>query len=237
MSAIGSPDFSARSAELELMDSPNVEPKELRRTLEELSSINRWLGGYGPSLDALVALLPEDSRKFSLLDVGCGGGDTVRRIADWAKARGKDAEIEGIDLSETSVLYAQEKSRAHPRLRFLVKNLDDVRGDGRYDIVHAALLLHHFPGQTAVEALGRMHALCRYGVIINDLDRHPAAYWSIRLITRALSRNRLIRNDAPLSVLRAFKRSCLKDMARQAGLPAPDIRWRWPFRWQMIIRK
>ena len=230
-------DFSARSERPELMDDPAVAPAELRVTLKELALVNRFLGGYAASVHAVSSLWPAQCRELTLLDVGAGGGDTARRIADWAKNRGLKARIEGIDLAETCVQYSREQSRSYPDIRFSLKNIWDIPSEERYDIVHAALVLHHFPASETARALRRMHELSRLGVVINDLHRHPLAYYSIKVLTAGLSGNRLIRNDAPLSVLRAFRRSCLEQLVRDAGLPAPEIRWRWPFRWQMIIRK
>lgn len=219
------------------MDEPGIPEEELRRTLEELAFINRWLGGYGPSLEGLSGLWPRGRRSLSVLDVGSGGGDTARRMADWARRRGLSVSVEGIDLSQTSVDFARSRSRDYPGLRFERRDLWGIPGEGRYDVVHAALVLHHFAGHDALRALRRMHELSRLGVVVNDLHRHPAAYGSIRALTAALSRNRLIRHDAPLSVLRAFSRDGLLELTREAGLPAPELRWRWAFRWLVVIRK
>jgi hypothetical protein len=47
----------------------------------------------------------------------------------------------------------------------------------------------------------------------------------------------MIRNDAPLSVLRAFQREDFRRLALEAGLPEPCIRWHWAFRWCVLFRK
>lgn len=227
------PDFGVRSAELELMDDPSVPESELRATLAELEFLNRTLGGYAATLSALERLLPPDRRAFTVLDVGCGGGDTARRIVEWAKPRGLEARVHGIDLSEASVRYASEG--AGPGLSFSVRDLFDLPDGETHDVVHAALLLHHCRGEEAARALAKMHSLSRLGVVVNDLHRHPAAYYAIGALTAAFSRSRLIRHDAPLSVLRAFRRVCLEDLCRRAGLPAPEISWRWAFRWRMVV--
>jgi len=231
------PDFAARSAEPELMDEPGIPDEELRQTLGELAFINRALGGYGPSLEGLEALCPAGARALSLLDVGCGGGDTARRMADWARRRGLRLSVVGIDLSEAAVEFARAESRDYPALRFERRDLWEIPGKDRYDVVHSALVLHHFPGDGAVRALRRMYELSRYGVVLNDLHRHPVAYAAIGTLTRTFSHNRLIRHYAPLSVLRAFSRDGLLALAREAGLPDPELRWRWPFRWRMVVRK
>lgn len=229
------PDFAVRSAEAELMDDPSVGEAELGRTLSELEFINRTLGGYAASLSALERLLPPDRRAFTVLDAGCGGGDVARRIVDWAARRGLEARVHGVDLSEAAVRLAS--ARAVPGLSFAAGDLFALPQARPYDVVHAALLLHHCPGEEAVRALAKLFSLCRLGLVVNDLHRHPAAYHAIRVLTAAFSRDRLIRHDAPLSVLRAFRRECLEDLCRRARLPAPEIRWHWAFRWSMVVRR
>ncbi|MCX5795978.1 MAG: methyltransferase domain-containing protein [Elusimicrobia bacterium] len=237
MSARAWPDFAARSQALELIDASGLDSAELAETLRELAFINSALGGYGTTLGALERLIPPGCREFDVLDVGSGGGDTARRIVEWARRRGLTARVHGIDRAPEAAACARRGAAGLPGLEFSAQDLFDLPPTRRYDIVHAALLLHHLPDEAAVRALARMYELCRWGLVINDLHRHPAAYCSIKWLTALLSKNRLIRHDAPLSVLRAFRRSELEDLARRAGLPAPEISWRWAFRWRMVVRR
>ena len=229
------PDFSQRSTELELMDAPGVPADEMRVTLDELAVINLLLGGYAPSLGGIHSLVPSGCRRVRILDVGSGGGDTARRIVRWAARRGLDATVVGVDLSAPTVEYAREKGAGHRGLEFRCLDVHELRVEDPFDIVHAALTLHHFDDESAVRVLRTMSSLARWGIVINDLQRHPIAYHSIAWLTRCLSRSRLIRNDAPLSVLRAFSRRELERLIARAGIPAARISWRWAFRWQVII--
>ncbi|MBF0547107.1 MAG: methyltransferase domain-containing protein [Candidatus Riflebacteria bacterium] len=229
--------FETRSDDRELLDVPDLDPVELAESLKELAVINAALGGYATTLGALSRLVPHGRREFDVLDVGLGGGDTARRIVEWAKRRDMSARVFGIDLAPEAVSYARLSNAGLPGIEFTVQNLFDLPQTRKYDIVHAALLLHHLPDDAAVEALAKMYELCRLGLVINDLHRHPVAYYLIKWLTTLISKNRLILHDAPLSVLRAFHRTCLKDLARRASLPTPDISWHWAFRWSMIVRK
>ena len=237
MSFPASPDFATRGETRELMDAPGLDPAELAETLAELASINTFLGGHSTTLGALPRLIPPGRREFDVLDVGSGGGDTARRIVAWARRRGLTARVHGIDLAPEAVACALRSSSGLPGLEFSVQDLFDLPTTRKYDIVHAALVLHHLPDDAAVKALAKMYELCRLGLVVNDLHRHPVAYYSIKWLTARISKNRLIRHDAPLSVLRAFQRSDLEELSRRASLPAPEISWRWAFRWRMIVHK
>ena len=228
-------DLSRRSAQPELMDEEDLTADALRATFRELAAINRLLGGHAATLGALDALVPDGTKRLRVLDVGCGDGEAAAIMLDWARARGMDAEVHGIDRSASTVRLAQEKSR--PGLTFTQDDLFHHDAARAYDIVHAGLMLHHCPGDKASDALAAMYARARLGVAVNDLHRHGAAYRAIKLLTRLASRDRFIRHDAPVSVLRGFTRRELTELCRQAGLPRPDIRWRWAFRWQLTVRR
>lgn len=237
MSAPGVRRFDARSGDAELMDAPGLDPRELAETLGQLAFINKVLGGHAATLDGLARLLPAGLREIEILDVGSGGGDSARRVVEWAGRRGIAARVHGIDLSPESVAFARRTGAGLPGVEFTTADLFDLPMTRKYDVVHAALVLHHLSDETAAAALARMFALSRFGIVINDLHRHPVAYEAIKWLTALLSKNRLIRHDAPLSVLRGFRRTDLQDLARRAGLPAVEISWRWPFRWVMVARQ
>jgi 2-polyprenyl-3-methyl-5-hydroxy-6-metoxy-1,4-benzoquinol methylase len=231
------PDFSRRSAELEIMDDRALNERDLALALDELAVINRTLNGFAPSLKGVCGLLPPDTRVFTLLDVGTGGGDVARRLHSWASERSIEAHIRGIDVSPPTIEYARRRCADADGVEFEIEDLLDLPDTVSFDIVHCALVLHHFEGDAAVAALRKMFALSRWGVVINELDRHPLAYYSIKLLTRLFSESPMIRNDAPLSVLRAFQREDFRRLALEAGLPEPCIRWHWAFRWCVLFRK
>lgn len=219
------------------MDDPSIGEDDFCCALRELELINRTLGGYRPTLAGIAALLPEELSDVTLLDVGCGGGDVTREAVRWARRRKLRLRVRAIDISPPAVEYTRRESRAFPEIQPELENIFDLPAVPSHDVVHASLVMHHFRGGDAAGALRRMYDLARLGVVINDLHRHPFAYHSIRGLTGLFSRSRLIRNDAPLSVLRAFVRDEWNQLAADAGLPRPEIRWRWAFRWQVVLRK
>jgi 2-polyprenyl-3-methyl-5-hydroxy-6-metoxy-1,4-benzoquinol methylase len=231
------PDLSRRVHRSEIMEDPSIPQEEFSRALDELETINRLLGGHSTSLSGVAALLPPGVRRFSLLDIGTGGGDFPRRLVAWAKDRGIVAEVKGIDLLPAAIEHARRRSGGFPEIGFAREDLLALQGEEEFDIVHAALLLHHLDDVGAREALRRMNALARWGIVVNDLRRHALAWYPIRGLTRLFSASRIIRNDAPLSVERAFLRGELEALAGAAGLTWPRIRGRWAFRWQMVVHK
>lgn len=226
-------DLSRRSVLPELMDDPEVPTAEMARALDELEVINRWLGGHAASRAGLRRLLPARPSDLSVLDVGCGGGEGLRGLVAAARRLGHRCRGTGIDRSSAVIACARSRAaseRLGEDVRFEVADLFDLE-DRSHDVVHAALLLHHLDGDDAPRALEKLVRVARRGVVINDLHRHAFAYHSIGLLTRALSRSRLVRHDASLSVARAFRRRDWREMERSASGVRLRVSWRWAFRW------
>lgn len=216
------------------MDDLSLDDRRLAHTFDELVRVNRLLGGYEPSLAGLKRLLGE-RRRLSLLDVGTGGGDFPQRLARWASKRGVELEVLGIDLSPTAVDSARRRCQGSAGIRFERRDLFAMSGQARFDVVHAALMLHHLDAEHAASGLRRMYELSRLGVVINDLHRHPLAYLGSRIALPLISRSQIIRHDGALSVLRAFRSADLYRLTDQAELPPPELTWHFPFRWRMVI--
>lgn len=228
-----------RSYEPELMDDLTLSGEELRRNLEELEVINNWLGGYNVVLDALEKLLGNyTGPPLRIADIGCGGGDTLRSIAKWARQKKLPLRLTGIDANDFMVQYARKRCGGFPEIS--VKQYDvfsESFQNQTYDIVVCSLFCHHFTNEQLVHMFRQLHRQAGIAVIINDLHRHWLAYYAIKYITAAFSGSRLVRNDAPLSVRRAFRRKELQLLLQQAGVPGYSLRWMWAFRWQLLLKK
>ncbi|MGB3617054.1 MAG: methyltransferase domain-containing protein, partial [Catalinimonas sp.] len=219
------PDFDHRSDELELLDDPSVPADLLSRNLDELDRINRRLGGHRVTLRGLAAIVPPGTKHLHVADLGCGGGDTLRAVADWGRRRGISLRLTGVDLNPDVVDYARRHCADYPEITVVRADYRDFLGQHPdVDVLHTALFCHHLPDDAVVELLGWMHRAARVGFVINDLHRHPLAYHSIRLLTRALGGSPLVRNDAPLSVLRAFRADEWHRLLRRAGVPTYRLR-------------
>ena len=133
---------------------------------------------------------------------------------------------------------ARKRTAPIPECRILVRDiLDPKLRDMDPDIVVATLFIHHFSGERLVALLSRLHAYAGLGLVINDLHRHPVAWHAIGLLTRWFSKSEMVKNDAPLSVARGFTRKELEDVLKAAGISNYTIRWKWAFRWQVVVEK
>lgn len=230
------PDFSVRSSQKEIMDDPNAPEKELWQNLRELEVINTRLGGYNVIFDALNKI--KLKKHTTIVDIGSGGGDTLRAVAKWGRKRKLNLSLTGIDLNPVMIRYATTHSSTFPEISYRQHNIfDAVLGTEQADVVMCSLFCHHFAHHDLVRLLKRMSELSSGYVIINDLHRHWLAYYSIKLLTTIFSKTYVVKHDAPLSVARAFTSSDWENIMKEAGIEHYTIKWCWAFRWQVIIQK
>ena len=86
-----------------------------------------------------------------------------------------------------------------------------------YDIVLLSLALHHFSDNDAVKALRRCREFSRAAVLVSDLRRTRALSAGIYLLTAAIYREPMTKNDARISAARAFSFREMHELAKRAG--------------------
>ncbi|MCW3127683.1 MAG: SAM-dependent methyltransferase [Bacteroidetes bacterium] len=231
------PDFTIRTMLPELMDQPEAQEAETRMALKEIDTINHLLGGYSVIFDALDKLSWSD-KTVRIMDLGCGGGDMLRAVADWALKNKRHVDLIGIDWNPVMTSYAREESIVFPNIHFKTMNvLDDRLMDEKADVIINSLFCHHFDNEELVTLVQRMYNLASQAVVINDIHRHWFAYYSIKALTALFSRNPLVKYDAALSVARSLTRKEWENTLQQARISNYSLRWMWAWRWQIIITK
>jgi SAM-dependent methyltransferase len=230
------PDLRERSTADELMDDRSIGGRELAEALAQLRLINSVLGGAEPTLEGVQRLWRAAGRppQLHILDIGAGSGEVARRLCAWADQCGIELRITLIDIHPDTCAVAAAFHQAEPRIT--VQQGDAFAlATNSCDIVTAALFTHHFPTTVLPELVQAMARAARIGVVINDLQRHWLAWAAIALATRLLSRNRMIRHDAPLSVQRGFRRGELEALRRFPALAKLTCHWRPWFRYLVVV--
>jgi SAM-dependent methyltransferase len=202
-----------RSTAPELLDAEQLDPRELRTNLREMAMLNRLPGGVGDSVRAVSRLL-DGRTDASVLDVGTGSGDFVRRLARERTVRTIAVDLRPevlaiatrnlADTNDVTILQADARALPLP--------------DASVEVAHASLLLHHLEPGEVVRALAEMHRVAREGVVVNDLRRGRIAFAVTAAVVLSLSRGRYTRHDGVLSARRAYTLAELDDLAASAGL-------------------
>ncbi|XZF16319.1 methyltransferase domain-containing protein [Chitinophagaceae bacterium MMS25-I14] len=232
--------FRERSYEKELLDRDDIPFADIRQNMQELNTINTLLGGHAitrKGLEHLLNKVKDLNRPLAIAEIGCGGGDNLVAIQKFLHRRNIPFQLTGIDMKPECIAYAESIHGADNNFEWICSDYRGVRWEQPQDIIFSSLFCHHFTDDELVAQLQWLHNNSSAGFFINDLHRHPLAYHSIRMLTNFFSKSYLVKNDAPLSVKRGFKKQEWEKLLRQAGIGQYDISWQWAFRYLICVYK
>lgn len=218
------------------MDDFDMEGALLRDTLDKLGAINKWLGGNSITIHGVEQFLKHKpkTKTYHIVDLGCGHGDMLRRIAKWGRKQGFKLELTGVDANADAIAYGKTCSANFPEIHYVQTDVFSAQfAQQTFDIALATLFLHHFSNTELNKLLKQLKTQTRLGIVVNDLHRHQMAYGLFKLLSITIT-NRMIREDGLTSILRAFKRNDLENLSQNLQLQA-TIKWRWAFRYQWLI--
>ena len=221
--------LSTRLRASEQMDDPGLPAETYARVLADLARVNFWTLAARPTI-AFLARTAKGLHAFSLLDVGFGHGDMLRRIARWARRRGIAVDLIGVDLNPSSEAIA--RAATPPGVPIDWRTGDYNRVPGPFDFVISSLVAHHMSETELREFLRFMERNATRGWLINDLHRHGVAHAAYPWLARALGVHPIVREDGRTSIARAFRRRDWRQILADAGVPrgAARIVRRFPFR-------
>lgn len=225
-----------RSYQEELLDKDDIPFADILRTMQELNLINSFLGGHSITKKGLSFFISHISSKQKVIvaEIGCGGGDNLTAVNDFLKKTNHEVSLIGIDIKEECLRSAQQHSV--PDVAWICSDYRKVNWPGnKPDIIFSSLFCHHFTDEQLVEQLQWLKGNSRLGFFINDLHRNVIAYYSIMLLTKVFSRSYLVKNDAPLSVKRSFRKRDWIKLLDAAGIKNYTIKWQWAFRYLICV--
>ncbi len=226
--------LNIRSRQEEQMDAPDLDPAIYEQVLHDLARVNRWTFTAWPSIAFLRRALGS-ARHFSLLDVGFGDGDVLRAIARWARKRGIDAQLVGVDLNEKSLLAARNATPADLPIDYRAGDYRDQ--PERFDFIISSQVTHHMTDAQLMAFLHHMEAKATKGWLICDLHRHGFAHWGFPILARLLRVHRIVREDGQLSIARSFRQADWIDLMGEAGIPADQVRIVRRFAFRLCVER
>lgn len=229
-----------RTDQSEIMDDLKMEGEILRDALDKIATINQVLGGNRLTLKGVQQLIRNipQSQEIVILDVGCGNGDMLRRLADFGLKNNLKFKLIGVDANNFTINHAIKISENYPNISFqCVDVFNTTFRDLKYDIVLCTLTLHHFKNDQIISLLKIFYQNSSIGIVINDLHRNAIAYRLFQALCFVFQLNKMSKEDGLISILRGFKKEELVVFSKELNFKNYSINWKWAFRYQWIISK
>ncbi|MFS0734720.1 methyltransferase domain-containing protein [Microbacterium sp. 1P10UB] len=209
----------------ELMDDPACDPDRLRETLRRFDTVNRLISGwdtvYRRHLRPLLASLGRPAR---VLDLGCGGGDVVVRLARLARADGFDVSWLGVDPDPRALEVASERRGSNVEFRS-TDSAALVREGAQFDVVLSNHVLHHLASDELTSFAADSRTLSTGLVLHADIERNRTAYALYAVGITPLAPGTFLRTDGLRSIRRSYRSDELA-----AALPGWRVERPVPFR-------
>lgn len=229
-----------RTNATEIMDDFDLEGKILRDALDKIAKINQLLGGNKLTLQGVQSLLFETSKgkEIVIVDVGCGNGDMLRALANFASNNDLNFKLIGVDANQYTINHAKKLSKYYPNISYQFRDVFDASfNELKYDIALCTLTLHHFKDDEIVKLVSIFNENSRIGIVINDLHRSALSYRLFQVLCFVFKLNTMSKEDGLVSILRGFKKEEFEVFSKKAHLKKYSIHWKWAFRYQWLIKK
>jgi ubiquinone/menaquinone biosynthesis C-methylase UbiE len=211
----------------EILDRPDVDPRVVKRALQDVAKTNALFGGTAAVISELDAIADSLPAKMTLLDVATGNGDIPRSARQRLESRhGKQVTTIGLDLAEELT----EVSRHNLESSICGDALKLPFESRSIDVVTASQFLHHLGPEDAVAAIKEMNRVARARVIISDIRRSWVAMAGLWLVSYPLRFHRVSRYDGIVSIRRGFTRDELEKIVAEALQVAASVSYRRGFR-------
>jgi 2-polyprenyl-3-methyl-5-hydroxy-6-metoxy-1,4-benzoquinol methylase len=220
--------LAERAIAEEQMDDPSLDAGTYTQVLHGLARVNTVTMARRPTLAFLERAVGAHKR-FNLLDVGFGDGDMLRAIARWARRRGIDATLVGIDLNQRSVAAARESTPSELQIDYRGGDYADLAGEG-WDCVISSLVAHHMTRPQLIAFLRFMEGEASAGWLVNDLHRHAFAYAGWPLLAGLMRWHPIVRRDGHLSIARSYRPAEWPPLLAEAGIEGARVYRAFPFR-------
>src|SRR5581483_1916746 len=119
-------------------------------------------------------------------------GDNLRVLDRWCRRHGIEVRVMGIDYNPHCLAVAKQRWTGD-NAEWTCSDYRQVQfEDSRPDIIFSSLFCHHFTDAELVDQLRWLETNAVAGWFINDLQRHPLAYYSIKMLTAVFSGSYLV---------------------------------------------
>jgi len=202
--------FNKRAHSTEQLDNLSLSGEVLLQTLSSLKFINKIFGNHKHLANSILEYCQANPEKktFHIIDLGCGGGDSIHYISKKLNQNNIKTSFLGIDGNPQSIAYATSKYKDHNTIKFKTDNiLDEQFSIPKCDIVISSHFVYHFKNNDLPIFLKKAQQKGISHVILSELRRSKVAYILFKYSSYIMPISNLAKKDGLIAIQRAFTRS------------------------------
>jgi len=186
--------LQSRLHDPEQLDNLSLSGQPLKKALLSLKWINTVLGNHYILGKQVLSYCKKNNKlkKFRIVDLGCGGGDTLHYIAKKLKEEKIDAELIGIDGNPQSIEFARSNTKNINNLAF--ETMDILSPDFKLpqcDLIISSHFIYHFKDKALINFLKRLTSKNSKYVIFSELYRNKMSYYLFKFTRTILPISRM----------------------------------------------
>ncbi|SHI80345.1 methyltransferase domain-containing protein [Aquimarina spongiae] len=211
----------------EQLDDLSLSGKVLEDTLSSLGTINSIFGNHRQLTRSVLKYCSNKKYKenIHIVDLGCGGGDSLRYLSKQLLQKNINASYTGIDGNPKSIEFAKKNTPHQNSIQFLVADiLSPTFEIPECDILISSHFIYHFDNQKLADFLKKIQPKNVKHIIFSELYRSPIAYFLFKIASRLLPISEMAKKDGLVAIQRAFTKKELEMIIRQGNVEDYIIR-------------
>ncbi len=228
-----------RSTQEELMDDFSLQGEALQKVLEDLETVNKYLGGNQITLDGIEKMLANCKKQqtVTIVDYGCGDGAFLKLCATFLEKNNWRYRLIGVDANTHIIEKAKVNCNTIKHCTFMQANVFDTNQLPEADIALCTLFLHHFKEKDIIKLLNNIASKTKVGIVINDLQRSKMAFILFKSFSALFMKSKIAKFDGAVSIARSFVKDDVERISGNIKNTNIKIASKWAFRWQWLVYK
>ncbi len=226
-----------RSHQSEQLDNPNLQGTELEETLQNLRIVNYLLGNIRSLSKSILKIVNSKKQdKYRIVDLGSGGGDALKYLAQVCRKKKIQVEFVGIDFNTHSLQYAKKQAADFPEIEWLQGDILDPNFElPECDVLISSHFMYHFEDAQLIDFLKQQKHKVSTAIVISELQRSKMAFVLFKIFAPLLRFTKIAYEDGLLAIRRSFIRTELEAILKEAEIERFSLKWKWAFRYELVV--